>query len=427
MSENSANEIIVNSDEVAQEGVVPQAVVDENISAETVVEQSETAEGVVGVETAVEAPANAQKKKVDVIDFLKTNIFTPKVAKISTLILGIVITVLSVLQAVMLILGSLQALSDGFLNGGSIKGATLLCGVLVIIFCFALLIKSIKSIVSIIKKGNHVRMDTIVTIFSYSLVSGFCMRMFGVEGKVFSGLSFNLLDALLILALIYSVFYFFKVNSKNRTWACIFCGLSFIVITLMSKFDIANFANFIHVGSRSNSISDYNAYNFLRALNNDVVSYNEYAFFIAGPASSSGISNEGIFLALFMELAMILISNIMPILALSLVGYLIYCITEENYIQYFNLENARKISVYMLVFSIINLVLTIAMMLWCEKAGCLVRIEIDYVNVVITLFLEITLIVFLAMPWKIYNITYKKLYEQYKQSEVNRKNGTTTM
>ena len=429
MNESSTNETIINNGEFVQEVVEQETMGVEAFGGEKTTEEvvDGTGSGVV-----IQKQSKESTKKVNVpkiFDFFKKHILTKKIASIITIVLGIAITALSILQIVFWAPKLRDLVSEKIELYSTITVIEGLGLALVLIFSLALVIKSIKAIVSLLRRGHNARLDTVVTLFSFYIVSIFFLKMFGTEGAFFTVFSCSLLKTLLILTLIYSIFYFIVKDIKSRLWSCIFCILSIIIVVLMYKFNIGSYAQITLVNSELTiNVGDLNTYNFFKGITNDGIGgVLEYSFLNDMLISIEDIGEEMAYLVFLIEFIIIFVSDILPFLAISLIGYLIYGISSKNYMQYYNIEHAKKVAITLLFFAIMGLAATIALFIWCNNIEALVQLEIDYLNVSLTLGLTIILMIFLSMPWKIYNITYQRLYRQYKQSEVNKKNGTTTM
>ena len=109
-------------------------------------------------------------------------------------------------------------------------------------------------------------------------------------------------------------------------------------------------------------------------------------------------------------------SNLLPYVAISMLGYLMFCLVSSSYLQYYNLKNCNAISVTMLVVSIISAAAVIGMQLVCKSINSLLVVEVDYTNIIMTIVFCIVMIIITSLPWKIYNSIYIHRYKSFKKA-----------
>ena len=122
-------------------------------------------------------------------------------------------------------------------------------------------------------------------------------------------------------------------------------------------------------------------------------------------------------LVIMSQFVPIMVSNVLPYVAISLLGYLMFGLVGRNYMQYYNLQTCKKISITMLVVTILSLAATIGLHFACKLTNAHLAVQLDYANIIVTVILCIVMIVVTSLPWKIYNIIYKHRYAAYQKSE----------
>ena len=104
-------------------------------------------------------------------------------------------------------------------------------------------------------------------------------------------------------------------------------------------------------------------------------------------------------------------------IALSLLGYLLFGLVGRSHIQYYNLQACKKVSITMLVASIFSIAATVGLYFICKASKIPFAVEINYGNIVTTVLLCVFMIVVTSLPWSIYKMLYRHHYMVYQKSE----------
>lgn len=419
MSDNSTNTVIENEMEnvVSEDGVDESTleIVEDNVdtSADPIYEQAE-------------AQQEAPKKKLsfkDILIFAQNKIFTPKVCNIVLISLGSLITALCLMQIVFWGL----SIKDTYLNyWEAIKifdfiNITIMA--FMVLFVLVLFVNTIKSIISLIKKGYEPHFETVSTLFAFCIFSMFVTRLFGGTTLLISNFEFEpLLNIIVILVLLYAFVRLFVKDFGARICPLAFsCGAIVLCIIMFTQ-DIGNFATFTIDDAQKFQLADLNIYRYIQAVitpsNADIASSLDLTFFEYGATISiNGIDLDEEILVIMLQFVPIMVSNVLPYVAISLLGYLMFGLVGRNYMQYYNLQTCKKISITMLVVTILSLAATIGLHFACKLTNAHLAVQLDYANIIVTVILCIVMIVVTSLPWKIYNIIYKHRYAAYQKSE----------
>lgn len=421
MSDNATNTAVekdietVASNETVVDVPIDQGTNDNTVSMEPTYEQADVQE---------EEP----KKKVslkDILLFAQNNIFTPKVCNIILLSLGIIITALCMVQMVFWGL----SIKDTYLNyWETIKTLDFInIGVMVfmVLFVLVLLVNIIKGIVSLIKKGHETRFETVSTLFAFCIFSMFVTKLFDGYNLLISNFSFSpILKILIILTIVYAFVRLFVKDFAARICPLAFsCGAIVLAIVMFSQ-DIGNFATYTIDGATSFNLADLNIYKYMQSAigfgtNAETTSGIDSLFFEYGNVINfSGIDLDETIVVILLQFVPVMVANILPYAAISLLGYLIYGLVGRNYSQYYNLQSCKKISITMLVVSVFSLAATIGLHFICKATNlCPLAVQVNYANAIVTILLCVVMIVVTSLPWKIYNVIYKHRYAAYQKSE----------
>lgn len=419
MSENTINTAIEEESEVAfseEETVEVTATQTEVDSAVSLAPTYESA-------TARRKGFGNKVSAKEIVRFAKNNIFTSKVCTIILLCLGIAITTLCVYQIILWGISIKDSYSDYLAAIETLDFINIVVMAFILLFMIVLLVNIIKCIISLIKKGHEMRFEMVATIVSFYVFFKF------VEEKLFVGMPllisdfsfFPILKMLLILAGIYSVIRLFAKDFGSRIWSIIFSCVAIALAIVMFSVEVGNFATYtidIPDGKPfSVQLSDLNIYNYIQSI-------------IDAGSFDDGVTNQELWLlacsinfdemAIFVVLLQfvpIMVANVLPYAAISLLAYLLYGLVGRNYTQYYNLQTCKKVSAVMLVVSIFSLAATIGLSVACLLTDTYLSIKIDYTNAIITLLLCIALIVITSLPWKIYKTTYRRRYAKYQKRE----------
>lgn len=377
----------------------------------------------------VKAPEEAPKKKVtvkDIFRFIQNKIFTSKVCNIILISLSGLITALCLLQMLCWGLNIKEIYLNLWKAISTWNYIIVAVAAVMILFVIVLLVHTIKSIISLAKKGHRPRFSTVSTMFAFYIFSIFVSKIFG--GTLLANINFDfnpILTIITVLVINYAFVRLFLKDFGARIFPFAFSLGAIALAIVMFNQNIGDFATFSMEGNQSFRLSELNIYRYIQAIrasqNSDVIYNLESAFLEYGEAINIGGTefNEDLFVVL-LQFISIMVANVLPFAAISLLGYFLFCLVDRNYIQYYNLQNGKKISIMMLVVSIMSLISNIALYFAFMFTDTGFEVQLDYTNIVLTIVLLIVMIVLTALPWKIYNIAYKRHYNAYKKSEGDR-------
>jgi hypothetical protein len=120
-------------------------------------------------------------------------------------------------------------------------------------------------------------------------------------------------------------------------------------------------------------------------------------------------------LYVFLQLLPLIVSNVFPYIAISMLGYLMFCLVGRNYEQYLNIQICKRISITMLVLSFFSIAATVGLYYACDLSDTLLAVELNFTNMIVTVLLGIGMIVITSMPWKIYTVAYRRRYAAYQK------------
>lgn len=294
----------------------------------------------------------------------------------------------------------------------------------IILFVLVLVVHIIKSIVSLMKSGHELQFEIVSTLLAFYIFTMFVTKLFRGTTLLISNFTFEpLLNIILVLVLAYALFRLFVKDFGARIWPIAFSGVAIILSIIMFTQNAGNFAEFTIDGVQTFQLSDLNIYRYINSvidffLDAGVAADLESKFLACGTAIRiKGIVLNEEIIVILLQFVSIMVSNLLPFAAISLLGYLGFGLVGGNHIQYYNLQNCKKVSVTMLVVSIFHLASTIGLYFICKLTNARIAVQIDYVNIVMTMALCILMIIATSLPWKIYHIIYKHHYAVYKKSE----------
>lgn len=361
----------------------------------------------------------------DILLFAQNNIFTPKVCNIILLSLGIIITALCMIQMVFWGLSIKNTYSNYWESIKTLDFINIGVMVFMVLFVLVLLVNIIIGIVSLIKKGHETRFETVSTMFAFSIFSMFVTKLFDGHDLLISNVSFSpILKILIILTIVYAFVRLFVKDFAARICPFAFsCGAIVLAIVMFSQ-DVGNFATYTIDDSVRFNLVDLNIYKYMQSAigfetSAEATSGIDSLFFEYGnEIKLSGIDLDETIVVILLQFVPIMVANVLPYAAISLLGYLIYGLVGSNYTQYYNLQFCKKISVTMLVVSVLSLIATIGLHLICKATNlCSIAVQVNYANAIATILICVLLIVVTFLPWKIYNVIYKHRYAAYQKSK----------
>lgn len=322
----------------------------------------------------------------DILTFAQNNFFTSKACNTILFFLNLIITSLCAIQLAIWgfsIKDTYYKYSTAIVNGQFDYKFYISVGVsvLITIFIVVLLVNTIKSIISLIKKEHEHRFETVSTLFAFYVFYRFITGIFNWNELLIA--DFNIFPTIgimiIILTILYAIVRLFVNDFTLRIRSFVFSSLAIILVMVMFSTDIGNF-------------SSYTAGNEL----------NTYGYIMQQGEQIQALD--------IIPLFSIIVTDILPFAALSLIGYLMYGLVGRYYIQFYGLQSCKKVSITMLIISILSLALIIT----GRYAFNLQYLEPNYPNMIITILFCILMIVLTALPWKIYNKKSKKHYESYQ-------------
>ncbi len=358
-----------------------------------------------------------------ILAFIQTNIFTSMTCKISLL----------VLEALMLLLCGIQlvkwclSIKDTYMNyWDAIRTfdiVNIVTMVLMLIFAITLFAKVIEGIVGMIKKGREASFASVATLFAFAIFSMFMTHLFDGKELLISSFAYApMLKALAWIVGIYTVIRLLFKDFGARVWSVFFSIGGIILAIVMFMQNVGDFAliTFETLGeSVSFSFSELNVIEFFKILffDGSLTDANgaELLLIAEFALSDLGIGEMGLLLCTLMQIIAMVVADLLPYAALSLMGYFLYGLTCRNYVQYYQLRAAQKVATTMLVISVMSMASTIALSVLASRAGGL-TITVDYVRATLTIVLDVAMIVVTALPWKFYNITYNRHFAEYKKN-----------
>ncbi len=422
MSEEVINATVEPEDETVASS---EAIVDNPVAQ---VESDNAENGAPIYEQAAGQVAEPEKKLSvkDILLFAQNNIFTAKVCNIILFSLKAIITILCILQIVFWGL----SIKNTYLNyWEAIKTfdvVNISVIVLMLLFIIVLVSNIVKSISSLINRDRETRFETVSTLFAFYVFSMFITRLFYEHDLLISDFTFNpILRVLVILTLVYAFVRLFVKDFGSRICPLIFsCGAIVLAIIMFSQ-GVGNFATYTINDSVKFDLSDLNIYKYLESVvnyktNAELTGGFDGLFFAYGKTVSfNEIGTDGIMIIVtFLQFVSIAVANVLPYVALSLLGWLVYGLVGKNYMQYYNLQACKKVATSMLVVSIFSLATTICLHFLCEATEhCRLVVQVNYANVIVTMLFCIVLIIVTSLPWKIYNVIYRHRYTMYRKTE----------
>lgn len=420
MSENATKTAIeqengaVASEETVVDVTVDQANDENAASTDPIYEQADVQE-------------DAQKKKSpikDIILFAQNKIFTPKICNIVLIFLGSLITALCLTQLVFWGLNIKDTFNDYWEAIKALDYLNIAVMAFMLLFILVLLINTIKSIVSLLKKEHEMRFEAVSTLFAFCIFSMFITMLFSDSALLISNFKFEpLMSTVVILVLVYAVIRLFMKDFGSRICPLAFSCVAIVIAIIMYTQNVGDFATFSIDWMHDFKLSDLNLYRYLQAVvrsftDADVISTLELNFFEASVENNIiGIDSGEATIVILMQFVAITVSNLLPFAAISLLGYLMFCLVGGNYIQYYNLQTCKRISITMIIATGLSIAAVVCFDLFCKNEGKSLVVQIDYANVAMTVLLCVVMLIVSLLPWRIYNMVYKHRYAAYQRSE----------
>ena len=416
-------------DPVVEEPVVEETIIEGTVDEASVVEclndsaEGEAVEQVEAIYEQAEVQTAPVKKKVSVksiLLFARNHIFTAKVCSIILLCLGISITLLGVAQLVFWGLSIKDTYTEYW---NAIKYLDVInIGIMVfmVLFILALLGNTLKSIISLIKKGHEPRFEIVSTLFAFCIFSMFVTKTFDDTKLLIGNLNFSpILKILLGLVIGYALIRLLVKDFGSRICPFAFsCGAIVLVIIICTQ-NIGNFATYT-AGSFETSLKDLNAYNYLQTvfdlISGEGITVESQFFRIGKTLNLSGVGVDETLILIFLQFIPVMVAHVLPFAAMSLLGYLMFGLTCRNYLQYYNLQVCKRVSVTMLVVSIFSLAATIGLHYICKTTEAYLTVEVNYVNAITTVLFSIVMIILTSLPWKFYKAVYRHRYATYQKN-----------
>lgn len=422
MSEEVINATVEHDDETVASS---EAIVDNSIE-QVESDNAETSEPIYEQVATQEAEPKKKLSVKDILLFAQNNIFTAKVCNIILFSLKAIITILCILQIVFWGLSIKNTYLEYWDAIKTLDIVNISVIALMLLFVIVLISNIVKSVSSLLNRDRETRFETVSTLFAFYVFSMFITRLFYEHDLLISDYTFNpILRILAILSVVYAFVRLFVKDFGSRICPLIFsCGAIGLAI-IMFKQGVGNFATYTINDTINFDLSDLNIYKYLQAVvkfktNAELTGGLEGLFFAYGKSVSfNETSTDGIMIIVtFLQFVSIVVANLLPYVALSLLGWLVYGLVGKNYMQYYNLQACKKVATSMLVVSIFSLATTICLHFLCEATElCHLVVQVNYANVIFTMLFCIVLIIVTSLPWKIYNVIYRHRYTMYKKTE----------
>lgn len=273
----------------------------------------------------------------------------------------------------------------------------------------------VKSIIGLVKREIEPCFSMVTIMFAFYVFALFIEEMFGSHMLIDDFTPSIFLIVLAGILVLYAVLRLLLKDFGARIVPFAFSCGAIILAVVMFSYTIGDFAIYkIENGFGNQSplcnLADLNAYKYVQSnITKNSAYVLETVFYNNGIGSQLDVDAPvaSIILVLF-QLFSVLVVNILPFAALSLIGYLIYGLISRNYIQYYALHACNKVCVSMLIVSILSLGATVALKFLCDEEGVNLLVEFDYTNMVITILSCIAMLVLTSLPWKIYGILYRR-------------------
>ena len=389
-----------------------------------------------GVETLDLYSDQTEKKGFSlngVLEYIETEIFGEKTRKIISHFFSIIFVLLGVVQ---LVSWGLTVKDTYFIYVSTALSFDYLGIALIILdlaFVVALIMNIFGGIVDVVKGIEEPRVGIPTTLFALLVYQIFAASIFTGKISLFADFGVDpVLSITVILLLGYSVIRLVRRDFFDRIIPLGFGIGAGVLALVMYTSCIGNIASYSIYGTGNISVSVFNSLEYILSAfgisgvnvgASEMVSTSEEIFLIGcGQLIDTGrVGLQHTVIVGFLQLIPILVADILPFAALSMLGYFAYCIASPAYMQYYKLETCRKMAINTLAAAICSIVITVATKILCEKQGSAFTVELNIPNMLITLLTLAGMILLTSAPWKIYCSINEKRYENMKHSEGGRK------
>ena len=362
-------------------------------------------------------------------NFMRRRVFTPTVGKIVsyTLLtcLEALIGLFCILQVVQWGLAVSQTYPDYWQAIVSFDIVNLIVMAVMLLFTTIMIVLIIKALIRgigfWIKNLKNVAFNPlsmmytlapVATLYAFALVSSFLTDVFADKTLLLANwLYADTLRVVFGMAAVYALLRLLMKDFRGRVWAVI-CSVAAIVLAFF-MFDqgVGNFAWFVaNDCGTALSLSQISLVDSLRQI---------FVHMDAGYYFFMDLTDSLAALCTFLQVVCTIVARVLPYAALSLVGYLIYGVACSKYVQYYQLRSAQKVSVVMLVLSIMSLASAVVLNVITTANADEIASEVlvvDYTSGVITIALCVAMIVLTSLPWKFYRMSYKRHFAEYKKN-----------
>ncbi len=289
---------------------------------------------------------------------------------------------------------------------------------MMLIFVIALLAHVIRDIVRTLKRQEELQFQTASTYVAFYLFRMFAIKLFDGKTLLVAHFSFSpIITIVTILILLYAIVRLFSEDVRLRWCAVTFAAVAIILVSVMELCQIGNFASFT-LGSTKVTLSDLNIVRYGQALASTAApeTSEDMMVFLSENLQISRKFDEMI-LVVFLQFVAVFAANVLPFAALSLIGYLMFGLISKNYVQYAKLYACRQVTIFMLISACASVAATVGMLFLFNGRGTGLTVHLNYQNMIFTVVSCVVLLVLLSIPWRVYNVIYKRRYAFYQKSE----------
>ena len=361
--------------------------------------------------------------------FLRRRVFTPTVGKIIRYLpltcIELAIGLLCAYQVAQWGLTVAQTYKDYWQAIVSFDVVNIVMMAIMLLFVTIMIVLIIKGLVKgighLVKRAKEswfnplsmmYTLAPVATLYAFALVSSFLTDVFADKTLLISTWLYGgTLRLMLVLVAIYALIRLLMKDFRGRVWA-VACSVAAIALALfMFNQGIGNFAWFVANDCGTGlSLAQISLIDSLRQI---FVQIDMSRYFLMDLTDSLAV------LCTFLQFVCVIVARVLPYAALSLVGYLIYGVACSKYVQYYQLRSAQKVSVVMLVLSIMSLASAVVLNVITTANADEIASEVlvvDYTSGVITIALCVAMIVLTSLPWKFYRMSYKRHFAEYKKN-----------
>ncbi len=289
---------------------------------------------------------------------------------------------------------------------------------LMVIFVIALLAHVIRDIVRTLKRQEELQFQTASTYVAFYLFRMFAIKLFSGKTLLVAHFSFSpIITIVTILILLYAIVRLFSEDVRLRWCAVTFAAVAIILVSVMELCQIGNFASFT-LGSTKVTLSDLNIVRYGQALASTAApeTSEDMMVFLSENLQISRKFDEMV-LVVLLQFVAVFAANVLPFAALSLIGYLMFGLVSKNYVQYAKLYACRQVTIFMLISACASVAATVGMLFLFNGRGTGLTVHLNYQNMIFTVVSCVVLLVLLSIPWRVYNVIYKRRYASYQKSE----------